>query len=345
MHHHARHILAFSAAAIIGAFVGCSATPPACSPATCAGCCDAAGACQAGASNSACGNQGNGCVSCQVATNCEFGTCRTSTAVGGGGGGSTGGGTGTGGGSMGGGTGSTGGGTGGGSTGGGTGGGSMGGGSGGGSMGGGAGGGSTGGGGGGVPMFDAGTIARPDGGTLTPPTVVLTFANDCGAVSNCAGNEVDAWAYSTGCIDDSAFSRVTSAAMQLGCTATVTNKNGAISGSAVFDGTAVHRAVVGQVNFTLSAGGNCSNPLFCNGVQGQLGSFGLSGTCAVVGTECVCQLSFDIGQSGSQSYTYTAGQLTTANPTETYDSCITGSVLTYRETTDGGIPGVFSLSK
>lgn len=235
-----------------------------------------------------------------------------------------------------------GGGAGGGSMGGGSGGGSTGGGSGGGSTGGGAGGGSTGG-GGGAPRFDAGTVVRPDGGTLTPPTVVLTFANDCGAVSNCAGNEVDAWAYATGCIDNSAFSRVTQAAMSAGCTATVTNKNGAISGSALFDGTAVHRAVVGQVNFTLTAGPPCNTA--CSFIPGQLAQYGITGTCAVVGTNCVCDLTFDIGQSGSQNYTYTLGQLTTTSPAETYDSCINGTVMRYRETTDGGIPGVFSLSK
>ncbi len=69
----------------------------------------------------------------------------------------------------------------------------------------------------------------------------------------------------------------------------------------------------------------------------------------MVGAECVCQLTFDIGQSGSQSYTYSSGVLTVQSADggapDTYDSCITGSTLRYRETTDGGIPGVFSLTK
>lgn len=171
---------------------------------------------------------------------------------------------------------------------------------------------------------------------------------NCGNVTSCPGNEVDAWAYSSGCIDDSAFSRVTNAAMSVGCSASVTNKNGSIAGSVVFDGTAVHRVVVGAVNFTLTAGGNCGSALFCNAIPGQLGSFGISGTCSVVGADCVCALTFPIGQTGSQSYTYVGGVLTVqraAGGPETYESCITGSSLQYRETTDGGIPGVFSLTK
>lgn len=253
---------------------------------------------------------------------------------------------------MGGGTGggATGGGTGGGTTGGGTGGGATGGGGGSTGGGGGATGGGTGGGDAGQPMFDAGVVTRPDGGTLNPQTIQLTFAQDCGNVTLCNGNEVDAWAYTAGCIDDSAFTRLTSAAQSFGCTATVSNKRGAIAGSVVFDGTAVHRMVAGRVDFQVNAGGACAMQAFCGGINSQLASFDLTGSCAVQGAECVCQLAFDIGQNGSNSYTYNGGQLTVNNATpdggdETYESCITGSNLTYRETTQGGIPGVFTLTK
>jgi hypothetical protein len=308
--------------------------------------------CQAGASQNACGLSGNGCVVCNVGTNCEFGRCVTAS-TGGGSGGGTGGGTG--GGAMGGGTGggATGGGTGGGATGGGTGGGTTGGGTGGGATGGGTGGGATGGGTGGgdagMPMFDAGTVTRPDGGTLNPQTFAITFAQDCGNVTLCSGNEVDAWAYTAGCIDDAAFTPVTNAAQQFGCSATVSNKNGALAGSVVFDGTMVHRSARGEVNYTLTAtGSTCVQG--CAFFGPQLASYGLRGSCASNGTACVCDLTFDIAQSGSYSYTYNGGQLTVMGATsdggsETYESCITGSNLTYRETTQGGIPGVFTLTK
>lgn len=198
-------------------------------------------------------------------------------------------------------------------------------------------------------MFDAGIVTRPDGGTLNPQTFPLTFAADCGNVTLCTGDEVDAWAYTAGCIDDAAFTPVTNAAQQLGCTATVSNKNGALAGSVLFDGTMVHRSALGQVNYTLTATG-----MVC--LQGcaffgpQLAQYGIRGTCASNGTACVCDLTFDIAQSGSYSYTYNGGLLTVTGATrdggnETYESCITGSNLTYRETTPSGIPGVFTLTK
>ena len=315
--HHARLILAFFVAASLGALVAACGTPEKkCSPASCAGCCDGAGACQAGASQNACGSQGNGCVLCAAGTNCEFGICRTGSSSGGGGG----------------------------STGGGTGGGTSGGGTGGGTTGGGTGGGTTGGGtGGGSPMFDAGIVTRRDGGMFNPPTIPLTFMPNCGSVTPCPGNEVDAWAYASGCIDDAAFARVTAAASGVGCSSTITNKNGSIAGSVIFDGTSVRRAVVGAVNFTFTAGPPCNQA--CSFIPAQLASFGITGTCAVVSTDCVCQLTFPLAQNNSQSYTYVGGLLTTAGPVETYNTCISGSTLRYRETTDGGIPGVFSLTK
>lgn len=324
----------FLAAALAGVFVACGSTAPKCSPAVCSGCCTSADECVTGNSPVACGSAGNLCIACSAGTSCEFGVCRTQTTgtgggsgATGGGGGATGGGAGTGGGSAtGGGGGTTGGG--GGTTGGG-------------------GGGATGGGGGGSTLdagmvtLDAGTTAL-DGGALNPPTIALTFAANCGALTRCPGSEVGTWVYSAGCIEDSAFSRVTSAAAQAGCTATVSNKNGSIAGAVVFDGTDVRRTVAGLVNFHLSATGSfCLQA--CSFIPSQLGSFGVSGTCAPALSTCECDLSFDIGDMSTQSYTYVDGRLSAG--AETYDSCITNNTtLRYRETTDGGIPGLFTLT-
>lgn len=192
-------------------------------------------------------------------------------------------------------------------------------------------------------MFDAGIVTRPDGGMFNPPTIALTFMANCGSVTPCPGNEVDAWAYASGCIDDAAFSRVTAAASNFGCPSTITNKNGSIAGSLNFDGTAVRRSVVGAINFTFTAGSPCTQG--CSFIAGQLASYGITGTCSVVATDCVCQLTFPLAQNSSQPYTYVGGLLTTMSPAGTYDTCISGSTLRYRETTDGGIPGVFSLTK
>jgi hypothetical protein len=267
----------------------------------------------------------------------------------GGGGGSTGGGggaTGGGGGSTGGGGGSTGGG--GGSTGGG--GGSTGGG--GGSTGGGGGstgggGGSTGGGGGstgdGGTTLDAG-VTLPDGGMLNPPTVPLTFAANCGAVTACAGNEVGEWYYSAGCIDDSAFTAIQNIGTSLGCTGSVSNKRGFVAGAIGFNGTALARTVATEISFMLTLTGTVCTA-GCSSVPGYFQP-GTTGSCAVVNSECVCSITTRINDTGSQGYTYNAGVLTLANSGETYDTCITGSQFDYRETTmPNREPGKFSLTK
>lgn len=324
----------FFAAALGGALLGqgCGTTPVACSPASCAGCCASDGQCVTGNTTAQCGTSGNACAACTATQACEFGICRAGAV--GGGGGSNDAGSGGGGGTTGGGGGATGGG--GGTTGGGTGGGSTTGG----------GGGATGGGGGsaidaGPPVLDAGTTTL-DGGTVNPPTIAITFMASCGVVTPCPGNELGTWVYTAGCIEDGAFSRLTSLAQQIGCTADVTNKNGYIAGAVVFDGAQVRRNVVGLANFHFSATGtNCVAA--CQFIPGQLPA-GITGTCAPGLASCECDLSFDLSDHATQSYTYANGVLTT--PTERYDSCITGNDLRYRETTDAGaVPGIFTLTK
>jgi hypothetical protein len=190
-------------------------------------------------------------------------------------------------------------------------------------------------------VLDAGTIGL-DGGVITPPTVALTFAQSCGSVTTCPGSEVGSWVYTMGCIDDSAFARVTGAATQVGCSATVSNKNGSIAGAVVFDGQLVRRNVAGLVNFHLSAsGGFCLQG--CSFIPSQLTGFGVSGTCAPALTTCECDLSFDIGDMTTNPYTYINGVLS-AGP-DTYNSCITGTTLRYRDVSDGGVAGVFSLAR
>jgi hypothetical protein len=60
-------------------------------------------------------------------------------------------------------------------------------------------------------------------------------------------------------------------------------------------------------------------------------------------TTCECDLSFDIGDMTTTTYTYNNGLIST--PTDTFQSCITGSTLRYRDVTDGGIAGIFSLTQ
>lgn len=303
--------LAFLAGAMTLSLTNCGKPAAQCSPATCSGCCGESG-CQTAPSRAECGKAGNACVACPAGANCEFGICKAATTGGGSGGasGGAGGSTGGGGGSATGGGGGT-------ATGGGA------------ATGG--GGGMTGGGGGGSPT---------DGGF---PIVPLTFMANCGSVAACPGNEVGSWVYSGGCIDDSALSSLPSFLNQLGCSATVPERRGTVSGGASFDGTTLRHAMVGEVRFKLAARG-----MLCVVNCGTLSNYlppGIQGTCAVVGQACECALSIDISRRSVHPYTYDGGVLTTQAPPHTYDTCISGSTMRYRETTDGGIPGVYQLSK
>jgi hypothetical protein len=161
-------------------------------------------------------------------------------------------------------------------------------------------------------------------------------------VTACPGNELGDWVYTAGCIDESAFSQFN--ALAANCAPySLTNKRGSIAGAVVFDGFNVHRNVVGQIQFHATLGGFCVQG--CGFLASQFPA-GVSGTCAVnpLSMMCECDLATDIGQNTTTSYTYTNGVLQTGM-NETYDSCIAVNTLNYRETTDGGIPGVFVLDR
>lgn len=99
-------LAAVVAGALTITFAACGSGKPKCNASTCTtGCCDAAGTCQPGSLNMACGSGGNVCVTCPLNQVCQLGFCVSSVTGGGGGsqGGGAGGGGGTGGGTGGGG--------------------------------------------------------------------------------------------------------------------------------------------------------------------------------------------------------------------------------------------------
>ncbi|MDP1914740.1 MAG: hypothetical protein Q8L14_00755 [Myxococcales bacterium] len=81
-------------AVLLGAACGGPPATQVCGPTNCDGCCDAAGACQAGVVDSACGRSGAACASCSSGLVCSVGACTPRFSSGGGsavGGGSAGG--------------------------------------------------------------------------------------------------------------------------------------------------------------------------------------------------------------------------------------------------------------
>lgn len=91
-----RWFLAAACAAVLISFVPSCSCGQKCGPGTCAGCCDSAGTCQAGALANACGANGTSCTVCAPTQTCSGGFC-TGGGTGGGSGGGAGGGGGGGG--------------------------------------------------------------------------------------------------------------------------------------------------------------------------------------------------------------------------------------------------------
>jgi hypothetical protein len=91
-----RHVLPislsfFAVLAALAVSASCG-SKPACGITTCPGCCDSHGACQAGSSTTACGENGVLCQACGALSSCTLGTCVPLSGSGGGLGGGSGGG-------------------------------------------------------------------------------------------------------------------------------------------------------------------------------------------------------------------------------------------------------------
>jgi len=93
---------------LLAAFSACPPPAVSCATAKCAGCCDAAGLCQSGTLDTACGGNSLICSACSAGLTCQANVCASTSMSGGGAGGGTGGGS-SGGGSGGGATGGSGG--------------------------------------------------------------------------------------------------------------------------------------------------------------------------------------------------------------------------------------------
>ncbi len=322
-----------AAAALVGTLVGFACSPPVqpkCSVASCAGCCTSDGTCEQGTTAMACGRQGNSCTTCAAGQVCSVGLCTASMGGGSAGGSSAGGASG---------------------------GGSTAGGSAGGRAGGSSGGGSSAGGnaGGGIVFtFDAGN----------PAPVTISFAPTCTTPTPCGGNVVGLWHYQDVCIEDGIFGNVQRACGGAAQTE-ILNRSGTARGAVYFDSTTMARAVIGSVDFGLTT----TNPTCVNGFMGLGGctqlpsAFQLAGVTGVPGTcalelpdggpspsTCTCRLTFAFNDQATDGYSTAANTISTDGG-RTFDYCVQGSSMSYKETTPASIrniardPGISTLAK
>jgi hypothetical protein len=174
----------------------------------------------------------------------------------------------------------------------------------------------------------AGPVDVPGGGSAP------TLSVNCSAFTACGGDLAGTWAYTDACPGGNFDSL-----LSLCATATVQHERGGAA-TLSFNGGQVARngAPVGDGVITFPS--TCDLPLSCADLAAVIGS---AGSCGEVSTSCACRTPFSIAWP-AQAYAIAGSQLTLADG-RTFDYCVDGERLTYRETGDAGEPGVFTLQR
>jgi hypothetical protein len=197
------------------------------------------------------------------------------------------------------------------------------------------------------------TGASPDGGNdapaegvdaaITGPFVDIQYKN-CATFAACGGDPKGLWHVTGGCVPDGAF-----AAAKAQCPGlTESNVMFQARGTIYADGTNVTRNT--EVKFTASL----FVPKVCKDMVGtmcsdldaiiKLGGIG-NATCknAATAGDCTCDVSDSTKDSTADTYTTAGNTLTSGG--RTYDYCVAGNKIEYKETTAKSVPAVFALAK
>jgi hypothetical protein len=186
-----------------------------------------------------------------------------------------------------------------------------------------------------------------------PPTVNLAFPVACPTFTACGGTLPGLYYYTSACVDNAEFASFVSA-VEAQCGAgnvTISNKSGTIKGSASFSTTQVTRAVTGSLSFTASVMGQCATiPMACTLASAALPSYGVTGSCALSGGFCVCNVTRSLTVNTVEAYTSANNQFTLTASARDYDYCTTVLGFIHHEVTvNSGMkirdPGYYGLTK
>lgn len=195
---------------------------------------------------------------------------------------------------------------------------------------------------------DAAADAKLDT-TITGPFVALTYGT-CVALAKCESSPIGTWKITGGCVSDTVFDTLKTQSM---CP-TLTISDVKFEARGVVSANAVQIASSAELKFAAKAfiPESCKQGAFtCPQIGTALVSVGglKTATCAdSTGTAAGCDCSVTGETKNTQtadSYKTAAGVLTTGGG-RTYDYCATGSLLKYRETTNGTqVPATLELTK
>ncbi len=179
----------------------------------------------------------------------------------------------------------------------------------------------------------------PDGGAPVdglppeplPDTPDVTFEDDdCPSFAPCGGALTGSWVYTGACIDLEQQLRAG------GCAADAVNVEATVSGSLRFNGDTVQHRGTGSGNGELRITNICTLAIGgCPGLRALID--GDDDACVQTGTDCLCAFATEELEWDEDTYR-AAGSTFTLGSGRTFDYCVTGATLTYRETSEGVSP-------
>jgi hypothetical protein len=177
--------------------------------------------------------------------------------------------------------------------------------------------------------------AKPDN-FIDAPEVPLTYGT-CPAFTPCGGDEKGSWKVSGGCLSDSFLAGVEDA-----CAAFATSDEKIIAkGIVTADGTNITRRTIVTLTAKAFIPFSCAPPTFqnCNAIAaGAQFQYGFTkATCTLNGTNdgCNCDVEKTATEDSTGTYT-TSGNTITTGSEDTFDYCVAGNQLTYRQTNGTG---------
>lgn len=194
---------------------------------------------------------------------------------------------------------------------------------------------------------EGGTDAGTDSSTVVEITggFVDIQYKACTPLAACGGDVKGLWRLTGGCVDDGAFDAAKAQCAGL----TESNVKFQARGVIFADATNITRKTDVKFTATLTVPAVCvaANPLgtTCKDAEAAVQFSGIkTATCTGPnGGPCVCDVGDETTTNTTNAYTTSGSTLTSG--ASTYDYCVAGSEIKYKETTAKAIPAVFTLTK
>jgi hypothetical protein len=155
----------------------------------------------------------------------------------------------------------------------------------------------------------------------------------CEQFTPCGGNLSGSWVYISGCIE---IGDLGLSLQDDGCEAVNGDIDAKVGGILRFDGNTVQRIGDGSGTGVLRLPTLCTLAIGgCPGLRALIDDD--DDACSQTGSECVCEFATQETRWGEETFQASDGTLTLSSG-RTFDYCVEGGQLKYRETSDDGSP-------